>query len=171
VDLRRLARSMMDTFRGSRGGAGEALRFRVRGHLRLELRGPDGALKAVREGHNLVVTAGLNAIKDRLLNPSTTTAVFGYVAIGTGATAEAAGDTALQTEAARAAATYTAGGTGVCTFERTFAAGVGTGAITEAGIFNDATTGTMFNRKTFSAVNKAAGDTLKVVFTVTFAPA
>ncbi len=50
----------------------------------------------------------------------------------------------------------------------TFSAGEGTGAVTEAGIFNASTSGTMLCRTVFSVVNKAAGDTLQVTWTVTF---
>jgi hypothetical protein len=138
----------------------------------LELRGPDGQMKDRRAFTNLIVNAGLDAAKDRLFNPATAQALFGYCAIGTGAVPEAAGDVALGTEVARDTTTYTAGGVGVCVVERTFAAGVGTGAITEAGLFDAvAPGGTMFNRKTFAAVNKAAGDSLKASCTITLANA
>lgn len=135
---------------------------------------PDGTIDAhsVRGWEeNLVVNAGLDAIKDRLLNPATAVALFGFIAIGSDATPEAAGQTALGAELARGAVTYTAGGTGVATIERTFAAGVGTGSIAEAGAFNDAAVGTMLNRKAFAAVPKGAGDTLKATCVVTIAPA
>lgn len=157
-------------------GRTDRIRLRVRGVWALEC-GPAGADGVIvphttRSGEvNLVVNAGLDAIKDRLVNPATAAAVWGFLAIGTDATPEAAGNTTLGAEVARAATTYTAGGTGVATVERTFAAGVGTGAITEAGLFNDAAVGTMLNRKTWAAVNKAAGDTLKVTCVLTFAPA
>lgn len=44
----------------------------------------------------------------------------------------------------------------------TFAAGTGTGALTEAGIFNASSAGTMLNRVVFATVNKGASDTLIV---------
>jgi len=49
----------------------------------------------------------------------------------------------------------------------TFGAGVGTGAVTEAGIFNASSAGTMLCRTTFSVINKAAADTLGITWTVT----
>ena len=133
----------------------------------LELVGPDGRVKARRRFKNLIVNAGLNQAKDRLFNPATVAPVFGYVAIGTSAVAETPVDTALGTEAARGATTYTPGGTGVCTVDRTFPAGTGTGAITEVGLFDDPAAGNMFNRKTFAAINKTAGDALKASCTIT----
>jgi len=133
----------------------------------LELVGPDGDVKARRRFKNLIVNAGLNRAKDRLFNPATIATVFGYVAIGTGAVAETPVDVALGTEAARAAVAYTSGGTGVCTVDHTFPAGVGTGAITEVGLFDDPAAGNMFNRKTFPAINKTAGDAIKASCTIT----
>ena len=133
----------------------------------LELVGADGAVKARRHFKNLFVNAGLNRAKDRLFNPATVATVFGYVAIGTGALAETPVDVALGTEAARDAVAYTNGGTGVCTVDHTFPAGTGTGAITEVGLFDDPAAGNMFNRKTFPAINKTAGDALKASCTIT----
>jgi len=133
----------------------------------LQIVGPDGQVRDRRQFKNLIVNAGLNQVKDRVFNPATVAAVFGYVAIGTGAVAETPVDVALGTEAARAATAYTAGGTGVCTVDHTFPAGTGTGAITEVGLFDDPAAGNMFNRKTFPAINKTAGDALKASCTIT----
>ena len=137
----------------------------------LALLGPDGQVKARRRCKNLIVNAGLDRAKDRLFNPATVAPLFGYVAIGTGALAETPVDVALGTEAARAAVAYTSGGTGVCTVDHTFPAGVGTGAITEVGLFDDPAAGNMFNRKTFPAINKTAGDALKASCTITLVAA
>jgi hypothetical protein len=49
----------------------------------------------------------------------------------------------------------------------TFPAGTGTGAVTEAGLFNDGTAGDMLCRTVFSVINKGAADTLGVTWTVT----
>ena len=87
--------------------------------------------KVVQEVPNLVVTAGKGYVADRMANNST---VIGYMAIGTGSTAAAAGNTALGSESARTALTSTNVSGAVVTYVDTFAAGTGTGAITEAGI-------------------------------------
>jgi hypothetical protein len=47
-----------------------------------------------------------------------------------------------------------------------FGPGINTGAITEAGLFNVSSAGTMFARQIFSVVNKGAGDTLVVTWQV-----
>ena len=143
----------------------------MKGVVRLELRGPDGKVKDVREKENDIVNSGLDWLKEFAFdsfNPTTLNRMS-HIAIGTGTTAVDPTDTALQTELVREAFEgYTAGGTGVMTVEVTFAAGVGTGAITEVGVFNDDPGGEMWNRVVFSAVNKAAGDSLKVTVTVSF---
>lgn len=146
----------------------------LEGRWKLEVIGPDGKVKEQRAARNLIVTAGLNHIRSFLLDSVTPSAEvrMGWIAIGSDATAVSAANTTLGTELARGAvSTYTAGGTGVATIDRTFGAGVGTGTITEAGVFNNATTGTMLNRVTFAAVTKGAGDSLKVTFTLTLANA
>ena len=44
----------------------------------------------------------------------------------------------------------------------TFAAGNGTGAITEVGLLTASSGGTLISRKVFSAINKGADDSLQV---------
>ena len=144
------------------------------GHWKLEVIGPDGKVKDTREKKNLIVTTGLNFLREFILDSVTPTAAarMGWIAIGSDATAVAAGNTALGTQLAREAVeTYTAGGTGVASIDNTFGAGVGTGTVAEAGVFNASSGGTMLNRVTFAAVTKGAGDSLKVTFTLTFANA
>ena len=60
---------------------------------------PDGELKAYRRIDNLIVTVGRNGIADQLL-ASPTIGKPTHMAIGTGSTAPAAGDTALGAEIA-----------------------------------------------------------------------
>jgi hypothetical protein len=48
-----------------------------------------------------------------------------------------------------------------------FEAGDATGAVTEAGIFNAATSGDMLCRTVFAVVNKSADDTMAVTWTIT----
>jgi len=90
------------------------------------------------------------------------------IAIGTDATAEAASNTALGTELARTTGTASYVSDAVYRVTATFAAGTGTGAIVEYGLFSSSTGGTMFSRDTESVINKAAGDTLVVTTEITF---
>jgi hypothetical protein len=90
------------------------------------------------------------------------------MAIGTGTNAASLSDTTLQIESVRAAFTTYSVSTNVVSLSNTYAAGTGTGAVTEAGIFNNATSGgTMLSRVVFSAVNKSAADTLTINWTIT----
>jgi hypothetical protein len=90
------------------------------------------------------------------------------IAIGTGTNAAAAGDTTLQTEVARSAFGSSSTVANVATMTSTFAAGTGTGAITEAGVFSNATSGgTMMSRVVFSVINKGSLDSLSITWTIT----
>lgn len=139
----------------------------IRGHVRVEVFGPDGVLKDYRETDNLIVTAGKNQIADRMIG--TGVAVPSHMAVGTGTTAAAAGDTTLQTELDRNALTSNTRSANVNTLVGDWAAGDATNAaITEAGILNAATVGTLTARAVFTAIPKGAADTLKITWTLTF---
>jgi len=120
----------------------------------------------VRETTNLVVTAGKEWVTARMKNTST---VMTHMAIGTGNTAAAIANTTLGTEVARQVLS-TSGGTvagAVITFATSYAAGTGTGAITEAGVLNAASGGTMLARTVFGVVNKGSLDTMTISWAVT----
>ena len=139
----------------------------ITGTITIELRDQYGQLKERRHITNVVTNTGKQLIIDRLQGP--TPAVADYVAIGTGATAAASADTALQTEVARAQGTLSQPDayTDRCVY--TFAAGTGTGNITEAGRLNAAAAGTLVGRQTFTAVNKTASDSLQITYDFTYA--
>ena len=138
----------------------------VTGSYRAVLRNAEGQVLQVEEGSNLIVTTGKTAIVERLdSSPATTQPT--HMAIGTGTNAAAAGDTTLQTELDRNALTSNTSASNVLTMVGDWAAGDGTGAITEGGIFNAASAGTMYARATWSVINKAAGDTLQITWTFT----
>lgn len=142
-------------------------RVRMIGTVLLQLRDGAGEIKLVQCGGNLIVNAGKDWAIDRMQSGSPP-AVAGYQAIGTGATAAAAGDTALQTEIARQAGdTHTQPVSTTDRLVTTFAAGTGTGAITETGRLNAASTGTLVARQVFSVVNKGAGDSFQVTHDIT----
>lgn len=122
--------------------------------------------KVVLEKKNLIVQVGKNFLASAVITSSTSP--FVAIAIGTGTTAAATGDTALQTEVARAAYTTSSVSTNVVSLSNTFAAGTGTGAITEAGVLNNATSGgTLLSHVVFSAINKGSSDTLTINWTIT----
>ena len=121
--------------------------------------------EVVQEVPNLVVTAGKGYVASRMKDTSAT--AMSHMAIGTGSTAAAAGNTALGSESARTALTSTTVSGADIVYVDTFAAGTGTGAITEAGIFNASSGGTMLCRTVFSVVNKGANDAMTITWTVT----
>ena len=139
-------------------------------NVHIQLFDKDGKLKEERRHENLVVTTGLAHIADQL-SSSPGQGAMSHMAIGTGTTAAAAGDTTLQTELDRNALTSRTDSGAVVTYVGTWAAGDGTGAITEEGIFNASSSGTMLARTVFSVINKAASDTLVITHTITFAAA
>ena len=140
---------------------------KMTGHVRVELFGPDGELKEWREVDNLVVTAGKNHIADRL-SSSPGGGAMSHMAIGTGSTAAAAGDTTLGAETDRNALTSFTDAANVVTYVGDWAAGDGTNAaLREAGIFNAGAAGTMLSRAVYSNIDKGANDTLKITWTVT----
>ena len=119
----------------------------------------------VQEVDNLVVTAGKGYVASRMKDTSAT--AMSHMAIGSGSTAAAAGDTALGNELGRVALTSTTVSSAVVTYVASFPAGTGTGAVTEAGILNASSSGTLLCRTVFSVVNKGASDSMTVTWTVT----
>lgn len=101
---------------------------------------------------------------------------FAYHGVGTGTTAEAAGDTALVTESTTILTVNSTRATG--TQSQPTAASIqsvatqtfdGSGAITEHGWFNNATvgSGTLADRSVFSAINVVSSDGIQFTYTYT----
>jgi len=121
--------------------------------------------EVVQEVDNLVVTAGKGYVASRMKDASAT--AMSHMAIGSGTTNPAASDTALETQLGRVALTSTTVSSAVVTYVATFAAGTGTGAVTEAGILTASSGGTMLCRTVFSVVNKGSADSMTITWTVT----
>ena len=138
--------------------------IKVTGKVKLTVTNPEGKVKQEVEIPNLVVTTGKNFIADRMKNNST---VMSHMAIGTGSSSAAAGDTALGSEGGRVALSSSTVTTNSVAYVASFPAGTGTGAITEAGLLNASSSGTLLCRTVFSVINKASGDTLGITWTVT----
>lgn len=145
--------------------------LKAKGVLQLTLIDEAGNVKST-DTHNLVVNTGLAYIASRLKDASET--VMTHMGIGSGTTAAAAADTALGSQLARVVIDSTTIVTTSVTgdsvqYVATFAAGTGTGAVTEAGIFNAASGGTMLSRTVFPVINKGALDTLVITWKITVA--
>lgn len=146
-------------------------KIKARGLVSFVLTDESGSIKE-QQDHNLVVDAGLAYIASRMKD--TSSAVMSHMAVGTGTTAAADAQTTLISESARVALTST---TIVTTsvandsvqYVATFNPGTGTAALTEAGLFNDVTTGAMLARTVFPVINKGDLDTLTITWKVTVA--
>lgn len=141
--------------------------IKITGDVRIDLFDESGMVKDTREIKNLVVTVGKTFIASRMVGVAAT--VMGWMELGTGTTAAAVGDTTLQTVISASRVTLTSGTntTNVVTYIASFPAGTGTGAVTEAGVFNAASAGTMLCRTVFSVVNKGALDAMSITWTIT----
>lgn len=139
--------------------------LKLRGEVALVLRDKNGNVKDERTIKNLIVDTGLNFICDRMKDDET---AMTHMALGSGSTAAAAGDTTLGTQlGSREALDSSTVTNNQIVYVASFEAGDATGAVTEAGIFNAASGGTMLCRTVFAVVNKAADDTLTVNWTIT----
>ena len=140
--------------------------LKLKGDVFITVKDKDGNLKEERHEENLVVSAGLNFICDRM--EGTSEAVMSHMGLGSGTTAAAAGDTDLESIlGSREALDSTTVSTNTITYVSSFEAGDATGAVTEAGIFNASSAGAMLCRVVFSEINKAADDTMSVSWVIT----
>ena len=138
----------------------------LKGKYIAELYDADGRLKQKVEGSNVVCTNGKEFLASFLnvAAAGATQFTMKYLAIGAGATAESASDTALGSELSRHTGTVSYVSNQIYQVKATFAAGSGTGAVAEYGLFSANTAGTMISRDTESVINKGALDTLTVTY-------
>jgi len=141
--------------------------IRITGEVRYRLLDETGNLKDERIVKNLVVTIGKNLLAQWLGQPTQSEPFAQMVALGTGTNAPTTADTGLQTElGTRVAGTLTSS-LNVLQNLASFAPGINTGSITEAGLFNFSS-GVLFARQTFGVITKGVGDTLEVTWQITF---
>lgn len=144
-------------------------------HLRLMDDGLMGRFREIvkdrREVINKKVTdAFVNFVVDQLQTESTIFGDFKYHEMGLGFTAEAAGDTALETTTAiaRATGTQTEGSSAnIYKSVGTITADT-TEAIREHGLFNASSGVTLMDRTVFAAINVVSGNQIEFTFEITF---
>jgi hypothetical protein len=140
--------------------------LKLKGDVFITVKDKDGNVKEERHEENLVVSAGLNFICDRM--EGTTEAVMSHMGLGSGTTAAAAGDTDLETLiGSRQSLDSTTVSSNTITYIASFGTGVSTGTVTEAALFNASTSGTMLCRVVFPAIGKQADDTMSVTWVIT----
>lgn len=115
----------------------------------------------------MVVDTGLAKITDLLA--AVTTVCPGWVGWGTGITAPVVGNTGLETPSAEARTVGTKTQQTTTTANDTYQVvalitAASAQAITEVGVFDALTSGNLFLRATFSAINVSIGDT--ITFTI-----
>jgi hypothetical protein len=142
--------------------------IKITGHVDIVVTDKDGNVKDTRSVKNLVVTAGKEFIAASMLKTTTNSPVaMTHMAVGSGTTAAAIGNTGMESQLGRVSLASASSSGAVVTYAASFPAGTGTGAITEAGILNNSTGGTLLCRTVFSVVNKGADDAMSITWTVT----
>jgi hypothetical protein len=138
------------------------------GELTVVKRGRDGQVKQSFKVPNLVVTSGKEFIAESMLKTTTNLpTAMSHMAIGTSTATPVIANITLGTEVGRVELASSSSTNNQVTYTATFPAGTGTGAITEAGILNAASNGTMLCRTTFPVVTKEAGDSIAITWIVT----
>jgi len=144
--------------------------FKLTGTWTFEVFDENGKRKSYKKIKNLIVNAGL-AWVTQYINAAVPPANMSHIGVGTGTSAPAAGNTALQTEVlTRASVTKSVVTTDVTNDTMRFVATIQNAStqktITEAGLFNASTSGTMFNRAVFTGVVLAAIDSMQITLDV-----
>lgn len=140
------------------------------GNIKIEHFDKDMVLKELDGVNNLTTTLGFQMSADQLLE-TPTVAKAGWMEVGTG-TGQDANDSILAAYIAgsrTALTSKTRGANAIVTHVCTLGPGVGTGAVTEVGLFNVATENTtdMIAYSSFAVKNKGALDTIVFTWTST----
>lgn len=148
--------------------------MRIRGIIEIEhIR--NGKVLSHKVIENTITNTGKAEIANLAGNVSSPTA-FTYLAVGTGTTAASATDTTLQTEITdsglgRAAATVsrvtTTTTNDTLQLYKSFSVS-GSKSITEAGVLNASSLGTLLGRQVFSADSVVSGDTYNLTYKIVF---
>jgi hypothetical protein len=119
-------------------------------------------------GYRSITTAFVNYMVDQLQTETSTWGDFKYHDSGVGSTAENVANTAMETTdgESRVAGTQTESSANIYVSVGTITYTT-TKAITEHGLFNDATAGTLLDRTVFSAINVVNTDTVTFTYSLT----
>jgi len=144
--------------------------MQLTGNMKAELFDENGILKDTREVKNTDTTLAHAMVANRI-SDTVTVAIVNWMELGTGS-GQGASDTVLDAYIAgsRTVLDSSTAAAAVLTMVCTFPAGTGTGAVTEAGTFNVVTQNTtdLITYASFAVINKGAGDSLVVTWTLTF---
>ena len=157
-------------------------KLNVAGHVHIKLYDQDGKLIDERSVKNKVTDWGVSFMAHLWAGSNPGTDVPRYIAIGSGTTAPAGGDTALGNQlaivdmgfkplvATSTGKVDTGNGTNntQLSWQVTIPAGTGTGTISEAGTFTALSSGNLFARTTFAGLVKTSSNRLDISWTITF---
>lgn len=147
--------------------------IKVKGELTIILHNVKTGKTIIDKYTNMVVTYGKNAIAQRLAGQDV--GEITYCAVGTGTTAPALGDTAMETELFRKLVSVRSYSGNVATFQTYYTTSEAIGALKEAGLFGNGVgrtagegsgTGQLFCRVAINRT-KTANDTLTLSWNVT----
>lgn len=118
--------------------------------------------------YRVVTTAFVDFVTDQLQTESSVFGDFKYHDSGVGTTDPAITDTAIETTdgASRATGTQTESAHNVYVSVGTISY-TGSYAITEHGLFNDSSAGTLMDRSEFAAINVVSGDSIQFTYSFT----
>jgi len=149
----------------------------LKGRINLKVFDSFGNLKDEEDINNVIVNVGKAVVAGRILDDVTSAQAqpFDFIALGTNNTAAAATQTTLGAEITTGGGERSsASGSRVLTNVASDTAQLintfnftSTFSIVESGIFNDANSGDMLARQTFTAKNVNNGDSLQVTWKVT----
>lgn len=120
-------------------------------------------------GYRSITTAYANFLVDQLQTEDSTIGDFKYHDAGVGTTAENVSNTTIETTdgESRATGTQTEGASANIYKSVGTISYTSTKAVTEHGLFNSSTTGTLMDRTVFSAVNVVSGDAIEFTYQYT----
>lgn len=136
----------------------------IKGYLNIKLYDENMNIKEERNIQNLVVTVGKTYFASRAI--ANTTSIMSHMAVGSQNTAPVVSETTLGSELGRVTLDSTNATANSIAYVATFPAGTGTGTLTEAGIFNNVTSGTMLCRTQFNPINKSSTDAIVITWNV-----
>jgi hypothetical protein len=142
--------------------------IKLKGALELVLKNLNGEVVETVRQNNVVVTTGrVWVLKQIASSLMTTNQSISYLAVGTSTTSPTTADTALGNEYARKqiSSFITDGLTSTVPYWRAqvlFASNEANTTLSEAGLFNSSSGGTMLARATFGTINKTTSNTLEV---------
>lgn len=139
--------------------------IKVTGEVSWEIFGAEGKKRRCGGSKNTVVTGGKTALAQWLAASSQAGPFMPYIAVGTSNAVVGASDSALGAQTAIVLGS-TSSASNVFTVSATFGAGVGTGSVAEAGLFQ-ADAGTMFSRALVS-IDKGSDESAVITWNVTF---